>query len=164
MPKSPTGHGRLAHGSVIAALTPSGTPSPFGSTAKRTTPGSAVSVRPVHFKAYALDDMEHLMKTGFTPEKIGAKADGFWPRKAEAAYLEADAPQGAPHTQRTYTNDELYKHNKESWTIRKNGLSAIAIREFVERRRASAPWQIGQIRRDFHVRSGVDFAGGKVEP
>ncbi|MBL8950829.1 MAG: CotH kinase family protein [Myxococcaceae bacterium] len=117
-----------------------------------------------HFKAYALDFMEHLMKTEFTPSKIGAKVDTFWARKSEAAYLEADTPTGAPHTQRTYTNDELYKHNKENWTIRKNGLNAIAIREFVEWRRASATWQINQIRKDFHVKSGVDFAGGKVEP
>jgi len=117
-----------------------------------------------HFKAYALDFMEHLLKTDFTPAKIGGKAEKLFERKKEAAYLESDTPTGRPHTNRPFTNDQIYKANKELWTIRQDGLNAIAIPEFVEWRSASARHQISQIRKDFHVRSGVDFAGGKVEP
>ncbi len=117
-----------------------------------------------HFKAYVLDYTEHLLKTDFTPDKIGGKANALWQRNKDAAYQESDTAHGAAHTARPYSNDELYRHNELGHEVHKNGLYAPAIRNFVEWRSASANHQLRDIRSSFTQRSGVDFAAGELAP
>lgn len=116
------------------------------------------------FKAYVLDYMEHLTKTEFTPQKIGAQAGALWERNKAAAYQESDTPHGATHTQRPFSNDQIYRANEQAATIEKDGLYAPAITKYVEWRRASALAQIADVRKTFHGHAGVDFARGEVEP
>ena len=65
-------------------------------------------------RSYYLDHVEHLLDTEFTPGALDARMRGdpqgsLWPRIAQAAYLEADTPWGAPFTGRQFTNDEVYR-------------------------------------------------------
>ncbi len=117
-----------------------------------------------HFKAYVLDYVEHLANTEFTPEKLGAQADALWQRNATAVFHESDTPTGPTHTQRPFSNDTIHKHNRENLTVHQDGLNAIPISTFVAWRRASALWQLGEIRQGFTQRSGVDFAHGQLVP
>jgi hypothetical protein len=117
-----------------------------------------------HFKAYVLDYVEHLLKTDFTPAKIGGKANELWQRNKEAVYLESDTAHGGAHTARPYTNDEIYRHNELGHEMHKNGLYAPAIKNYVEWRSASARHQLREIRASFTQRAGVDFARGELEP
>jgi hypothetical protein len=117
-----------------------------------------------HFKAYVLDYVEHLLKTDFTPAKIGAKAAELWEQNRDAAFQESDSPTGPTHTHRPFTNDQLYRANAEEALISQDGLYAPAITQYVEWRRASALWQLGEIRQGFDGHAGVDFASGQLEP
>ncbi|MBS1149500.1 MAG: Cellulosomal protein [Myxococcaceae bacterium] len=116
------------------------------------------------FKAYVLDYMEHLTRTEFTPEKIGAKAGALWERNKEAAYHESDTAHGPSHTQRPFSNDQMHKANEAGALIQQNGLYAPAITRYVEWRRASALAQIADVRRTFDKHAGVDFKRGQLEP
>jgi len=93
-------------------------------------------------RTYYLDFMEYFINTSFTEKNISSNLDRLWKLIEKSVFLESDSPQGAPHTGRQFTNDEVYKHGKEQNEINKNNMHAEGIIHYVKMRRTSALEQI----------------------
>ncbi len=103
------------------------------------------------FLRYYLDAIEHLNDTIFTDawiaRQIGNERSGLRARVQESAYLEADAPTGAPHTGRQFTNDEIFRHGFDQNEAFKNGAKIEGILHFVRMRHDSVKNQLAELRR-----------------
>ena len=90
-------------------------------------------------RSYYLDHVEHLLDTEFTPGALDARMRGdpqgsLWPRIAQAAFLEADTPWGAPFTGRQFTNDEVYRSAHEQYELRHGNSKVEGIVHYVRMR------------------------------
>jgi hypothetical protein len=127
-----------------------------------------------HFKAYALDYMEHLLssKDGFNHDAIKARVDQLWPERWNATVKESDTPNGRPRTGRWATNDQIWKLGhpqtmdlqKETLHLPDQGIWVPSIPVWVAAREQEARRQLGEIRQTFQGHAGVDFASGQLTP
>lgn len=114
------------------------------------------------FLRYYLDHLEWFTHNVFderwVTKAIGDEARGFRSRVQTAAYLESDSPNGAPHTGRQYTNDEVFRHGFNHDELHKGSLNLEGVLHYVRMRHEHAERELGELRRT-HPRgsSGATF-------
>lgn len=114
------------------------------------------------FLRYYLDAIEWMNDTYFTDawvtEQIGDDTHGLWSRVKNAAFLESDTPDGAPHTGRQFTNHEIHEHAWEHEQLDRNGLHLEGIVHYFRMRHDNVKSQLARLRTD-HPRgsSGATF-------
>jgi hypothetical protein len=91
-------------------------------------------------------------------ERIGNDNRGLVDRVRHGAYLESDSPQGAAHTGRQFTNDQVYWNGFQHHELRIGSQLTLGILHFVRMRNAAARDQLRALRQT-HPRgaSGATF-------
>lgn len=102
------------------------------------------------FLRYYLDHLEWANDTLFNERwilaAIGDEQKGLRSRVQSAAYLESDSPNGAPHTGRQFTNDEVFRHGFSHDELNRGGFHVEGILHWVRMRHDSVASQLAQLR------------------
>ena len=111
------------------------------------------------FRNYYLDFMEWFVRRHFNAGRVRLLQAPCWSILERSVYLEADTPFGAPHTNRRWTNDQIYRAAVLDQTLTSEqepikGIRVDGIERFVAARCKKVLGQLGGITRS---PSGVDF-------
>jgi hypothetical protein len=111
------------------------------------------------FQAYYMDFMEWFINQQFTLDKVRSIQFSRWAILEQSVYLESDTPFGAPHTNRPWSNDQVYRASVLSQTLATNqgplgGIQVDGIEGFINARRQKV---LGQLAGMARTSSGVDF-------
>jgi len=112
---------------------------------------------------YYLDHVEFLLDTRFTPDAMRREmgldgGEGLWQRISTAAYLESDAPDQHPFTERQFTNDQVYRAGFEQQELHQDGAAILGIYHYVRMRYDSARSQLALLRATYPAgASGASF-------
>jgi CotH kinase protein len=111
------------------------------------------------FLAYYLDFMEWFINQHFNVASVQAIEASRWAILEQSVYLESDTPYGPPHTNRPWTNDQVYRASVLSQMLAADqgpvaGIQVDGIDTFVNARCKKVLGQLKGMRR---VSNGVDF-------
>jgi hypothetical protein len=123
-----------------------------------------VLLRNDDFRAYYVDFMSWMARTHFTPEAVSKSRQKSWDDVlSRSVYLESDTEHGASHTNRPWTNRQVYEAGGlgwESWGFG-GAYKTEGIDHFVRMRRENV---LAQLREQAVGKSGVDFGGDDWTP
>jgi hypothetical protein len=111
------------------------------------------------FKMYYLDFMEWFINQHFNVAAVQGIEAARWSILEQSVYLESDTPYGAAHTNRPWSNDQIYQASVlgQMLTAEQGSLAGIqveGIERFIEARCKKV---LGQLARLTRASSGVDF-------
>lgn len=111
------------------------------------------------FRNYYVDFMEWFVDKHFNVERVRLIQAPRWSILEQSVYLEADTPFGAPHTNRPWTNDQIYRAAVLNQTLISEqeplkGIRVDGIEGFVAGRCKKV---LGQLAGMTRSNSGVDF-------
>ena len=111
------------------------------------------------FRNYYVDFMEWFVARHFNPERIRLLRAPHWSILAQSVYLEADTPSGAPHTRRTWTNDQVHRAAvlDQALTSEQEPLKGIRVDGIEGFVKARCKKVLGQLAGMTRSSSGVDF-------
>jgi len=111
------------------------------------------------FQTYYLDFMEWFINQHFNMARVQAIEASRWSILEQSVYLEADTPDVAAHTNRPWSNDQVYRSSilgqrlsADQWPVA--GIQVGGIDSFIEARCKKA---LGQLAKMTRASSGVDF-------
>lgn len=111
------------------------------------------------FQAYYLDFMEWFINKYFNVTGVRALQAPLWSILEQSVYLESDTPTGSPHTNRPWSNDQVYRAAVLSQPMAADqgpvaGIQVEGIETFIDARCKKVLGQFAGLTR---VSSGVDF-------
>lgn len=113
---------------------------------------------------YYLDHVDYMLDCCINEGWITQRIAKLVPRITDGAFLESDTPNGAPHTGRQWTNDQVYWNGFQHHELRRGDQFTLGILHFVRMRNAAAKDQL-RTQRMTHPRgsSGATFPA-QAEP
>jgi len=111
------------------------------------------------FQTYYLDFMEWFINKHFNVASVQAIETSRWSILEQTVYLESDTPYGAPHTNRPWSNDQVYRASVLGQMLSADqgpvgGIQVIGIDSFIDARCKKVLRQLMGMTRSS---SGVDF-------